>query len=346
MKKRIVWMMVLTLVVSLFCGQAWAEAGTAEDARYVAAVGYLSYLNMSEEEIATRLEAVIPANMYLREKGVLEFTQHLDVDSGIVLYDSLDAMLMGLTSGQVGAISVPSCTARYLCAVNDSVEQVSFYHREKAGEFAAELLSRFSNGYSFLFMGRNGDLRDRFDQAIAEMKADGTMDQLISKYITDAVAREEPEAVAFEKFEGDPIRVAVTGSLPPYDYVSADGTPAGFNTAVLSEIGKRLQINIELVQTDSVGRALALAQGRADAVFWARGLSEGDFDEGTYNMNAEERKAYSQAKAAMHTEEENKIMGILAQTISFERYAYRDRPEGTIITVPYYTDIEVLVVKK
>ena len=51
------------------------------------------------------------------------------------------------------------------------------------------------------------------------------------------------------------------------DYVAANGTPAGFNTAVLAEIGKRLERNIELVQVNSVGRALALAQGNVDVAF-------------------------------------------------------------------------------
>ena len=106
------------------------------------------------------------------------------------------------------------------------------------------------------------------------MKEDGTLQKLIDEYIIKASDGGEPVAIAFEKFEGDPIRIAVTGSLPPMDYVAADGTFAGFNTAVLAEIGKRLQKNIELVQVDSIGRALALSEGTVDVVFWTRGLSE------------------------------------------------------------------------
>ena len=75
--------------------------------------------------------------------------------------------------------------------------------------------------------------------------------------------------VAFEKFEGaETIKVAVTGDLPPIDYVAADGTPAGFNTAILAEIGKRLKVNIELMNVESGARAAALSSKRADVVFW------------------------------------------------------------------------------
>ncbi|MBQ4401303.1 MAG: hypothetical protein II832_03970, partial [Synergistaceae bacterium] len=43
---------------------------------------------------------------------------------------------------------------------------------------------------------------------------------------------------------------------------------AGFSTAVLAEIGKRLGLNIELMNVESGARSAALASGRADVVFW------------------------------------------------------------------------------
>ena len=61
----------------------------------------------------------------------------------------------------------------------------------------------------------------------------------------------------------------MTGDLPPLDYVSADNKPAGFNTAVLSEIGNRILKNIELINIDSGSRAAALASKQVDVVFWA-----------------------------------------------------------------------------
>ena len=60
----------------------------------------------------------------------------------------------------------------------------------------------------------------------------------------------------------------MTGDLPPLDLVLADGTPAGFNTAVLSEISKRINKNIELVTIESNARAAALTSGTVDVVFW------------------------------------------------------------------------------
>jgi ABC-type amino acid transport substrate-binding protein len=148
------------------------------------------------------------------------------------------------------------------------------YHPEKATGISELAISTLSDGYSFMMKEENAALRDEFDAQITAMKEDGTLQKLIDEHIIKVSEGGEPEAIAFEKFEGNPIKVAVTGSLPPMDYMAADGSFAGFNTAVLAEIGKRLQKNIELVQVDSIGRALALSEGTVDVVFWTRGASE------------------------------------------------------------------------
>ena len=162
----------------------------------------------------------------------------------------------------------------------------------------------------------------------------------------DTAESGEPEAIEFEQFEGDPIKVAVTGSLPPMDYVAADETPAGFNTAVLAEIGKLLGKNIELLQVDSVGRALALSQGNVDVVFWTRGPSEVLAKDGIKSMSDEEVVEFLQEKEANYTEEENAIMSALRDSLPRDVFMKRDMPEGTVTTAPYYSDLNVIVTLK
>lgn len=75
--------------------------------------------------------------------------------------------------------------------------------------------------------------------------------------------------VALEIFAGaETIKVGVTGDLPPLDLILANGQPAGFNTAMVSEIGRRIGKNIELMQIDSDARAAALTSRQIDVVFW------------------------------------------------------------------------------
>ena len=341
MKKLVFMALVLLLALSVLTVSALAEEKDSGGA-----IGYISFLNLSEEQIMARREGERPAFKYLEEHGVLESAEQGIPRTHMIPYDSLDAMLMGLLSGEINAIEVPDCTAKYLCAVNDRVKQAVFFHPEKADEFSQDLIGWLGSGYSFMMLEKNSGLRDQFDQAIEAMKADGTLEELVRVHITEAARSGKPEAVNFEAFDGEPIRVAVTGSLPPMDYVAEDGSFAGFNTAILAEVGKRLEKNIELVQTDSVGRALALAQGKVDVVFWSRGASEAEVTSGAPSMNKEEFEAFIQEKRAKQTEEETAIMSGLNSVSPFEEYWSRDMPEGTITTALYYTDMNVSVILK
>lgn len=115
--------------------------------------------------------------------------------------------------------------------------------------------------------GRN--LQARVNEAIDALRSDGTLDALQECYL-DPTGDAELLPVEFETFpeSDETIRVVVTGDLPPIDYIEADGTPAGFNTAVLAEIGRRLEVNIELVSMQTGSRTMALMSNAADAVFW------------------------------------------------------------------------------
>ena len=163
-------------------------------------------------------------------------------------------MLLALDSGLIDGACMPEFTGKYLLARNADL---------KAGMF------EFSNVKESYYLGfyNNAELRDRVNEALSVMKADGTLYALQEKYLTDLAA--DPVPVTFETFDGAPtIRVAVTGDLPPMDYTAEDGSPAGFNTALLSELGKRLKVNIEITSIDSSARTLALTSGTVDVIFW------------------------------------------------------------------------------
>ena len=127
----------------------------------------------------------------------------------------------------------------------------------------------FSNTKECYYLGfyNNAQLRDRVNEALSDMKADGTLQTLQAQYTKDAL--NDPAPVEFEVFEGaQTLRVGVTGDLPPVDYVAEDGSPAGFNTALLSELGKRLKVNIEILNIESGARTISLTSGAADVIFW------------------------------------------------------------------------------
>ena len=100
------------------------------------------------------------------------------------------------------------------------------------------------------------------------MEREGVIGILARDFITGPSSI-NPPAVEIAKFDdAETINVAITGDQPPLDYIAEDGTPAGFNVAMLAEIGRRLHVNVRPVIVETSSRAIALKSGRADVVFW------------------------------------------------------------------------------
>lgn len=263
----------------------------------------------------------------------------------IVYYDTLDAMLMALNAGAIGSMELYQSVGHYLCATNDNLMLGMSYDLSKErNAFAQRVFSTIlGNDFAFLMLEKNADLRDKFNEAIASMKADGTLDRLVKEQIEDMIASLVTAPITMPVADGArTIRVAVTGALPPMDYVAADGTPAGFNTAVLAEIASRTGLNIELVVVDSIGRAAALASGTVDAVFWTRTSAE---DARIRALSEAEHQAEKAKMEAVLTEEEiavfERIPAIAENPVS--AYNSADMPEGTITTDAYYSDVFIPV---
>ncbi len=338
-------------------------------------IGTLSLLNMTEEQYAAYVDArKLTGNQMVKEgyaessEGGKEAPQGGSPEGeppegapeggpegeppedapkkgidNVIYYDTLDALLMALNAGDIDGIDIYQSVARYLCATNDNLEMLAKYDTDKERNTFAELVQNGinGNGFDFLMMEDNATLRDEFNDAIADMKADGTLDRLVKEQIDDLIDGGEIKAVEMPKFDGaETIKVAVTGALPPMDYVAADGMPAGFNTAVLAEIANRIDKNIELVVVDSLGRAAALASGAVDAVFWTRTNSEA---QARAASTEEERQAKRTEMQAGMTEEEIKLMDEIEEHIDFSSYGTVDMPDGTIVTEPYFSDVLVLV---
>lgn len=177
-------------------------------------------------------------------------------EASFKFYGNFQTMLMALNSGEIDELSVSQPVAEYLIAENPEI-MVSCAARITGASFV------------FGFKAEDGTaLRDKFNAALAEMRKDGTLDALTHKYCGNPGHDE----LASEKFETFPdaqtVSVAVTGDVPPLDYVAADGQAAGFNTAILAELGRRAKLNIKLVYVETDARTTALMSGRADCVYW------------------------------------------------------------------------------
>ena len=171
-------------------------------------------------------------------------------------YDSVMLMQLALNKGEIDVFAAPEFVGEYMLRKNPEYKMRAF------------LISKTPVALAFGFLEEKAALRDRFNKVLWAMGDDGTNGIIARDFISGPKAS-NPETVEFEKFDdAETIKIAVTGDMPPLDYVDAAGIPAGFNTAIIAEIGRRLHMNIELVNVETGARAMALKSGRADVVFW------------------------------------------------------------------------------
>ena len=247
MKKIFALLMICALCLVTGCGGSEGGDNKKPDADAgKIKLGMITRLNASEENFGEFMKQI-------------EDTLNVKIASHKpIFFDSLNAMQMALQSKQIDEISTYRSVARYMIAKDSRFEVLKDHSLE------------FVDSFCFALREDDTELKDSLNAVIKEMQDDGTLDRLTKEYITDINADNDPPAVELPHFDNAPaIKVAVTGDLPPLDFVSADGKPEGFNTAVLAEIANRMLRNIELVQVESGARAAALTSKQADVVFWA-----------------------------------------------------------------------------
>ena len=242
MKKIFVLLMILTLGLMTGCG----GEKTPPPAKNKATIGVIAHLNAGEERYNQVMSKL--------EKSYRPSKANLTAD--YKYFNNMRDMQLALDSGQIDMLSTYQSVADYMLQKNPDMEIVK---------------SERVMHDSFCFAVREGDtiLRNSLNKAIKAMQGDGTLEKLSKEYILDVKGGNEPPAVQIENIpDAETIKVAVTGDLPPFDLVLADGTPAGFSTAVLAEISKRINKNIELITVESAARASVLTSKIADVIFW------------------------------------------------------------------------------
>ena len=209
-------------------------------------IGVITHLNASEVEYNKIMQKLEKSYRPSKAKLSAEYKY----------FDKMNDMQMALDAKQIDMMSTYQCVAEYMIKQSDNKEILP------SEKFLSD---------SFCFAVREGDtaLLNDLNKAIKNMMDDGTLSNLSKQYSVELKDGAEPPAVPITHIDGaDTIKVAVTGDLPPFDMILADGKPAGYSTAVLAEISRRTGQNIEIVSVDSGARASILTSKGADVIFW------------------------------------------------------------------------------
>lgn len=217
------------------------------------------------QESNAKVGALMPIG--LDEEGYKRWTKDIAEVEGqpatynaptkVVFFNDLNSMLAALKAKQIDRFGTSKNVAEYIVARNDDVKIIDFNLKPILG-------------YSMAMQEKDSATVDEINKAITAMRDDGTLKKLVEDNIINL--KGDPVAVDIPKIDGAPtIKVAVTGDMPGMDCILANGTPAGFNVAFLSELSKRINKNFELVSISSDARGAALSSGQVDALFWVVG---------------------------------------------------------------------------
>ncbi len=265
-KKWISICVILCFVMLTACSKESAKGdGNSAQGVLPLKTGILARSAVSEEES----EKAIGEHTMSHVKGDMTFE--------LTFYDNMSSMLMALQAKDIYVMILADSVAEYIVAQNESLMI--------APEREGEGLNQNTASYQMMMKEEDTDIQQMFNDAIVELKKEGVIDGLIETHIKGHTDGSNPQSVEIPVIDGaDTVKVAVTGDLPPLDFVAADGIPAGFNMALLAEIAKKANINIEVIQVDTGARAAALTSDRADVIFWVNTNScavHGDIEKGS-----------------------------------------------------------------
>ena len=220
----------------------------------------------AKQETSGKVGALIPIG--LDEEGYKRWTENIAESEGrpagyvaprtVVFFNNLNEMIMALKSKQIDRFATSGRVGNYIVAHNDDLQLIDNNFKPIFG-------------YSMAMREENAAQIEEINKAITSMKEDGTLNKLVKEYIAD-LGKEDPAELAVPTIEGaETLKVAVTGDMPAMDCILANGAPAGFNVAFLTELSKRINKNFELVSITADARSSALAAGNVDALFWVVG---------------------------------------------------------------------------
>lgn len=174
----------------------------------------------------------------------------------ILSFNRATDVLAALRSGKIDGFASHQFAADYLLMRDTNITSIPIADIPIAGEAIMAVRSV------------DTVLKAQLDSAIIILKDNGTIDSLEEEWIKNLPAENEPTFKEIPLIEGAATYyVGVSGDMPPLDYVASDGFPAGFNVALLSEIGKILNVNFKFVSLETQARFTALASKKIDIVF-------------------------------------------------------------------------------
>ena len=179
--------------------------------------------------------------------GDADATAYEDEGSTVERYNKGSDAIQALKTGKIDCVIIDKQPAEAFVEKNDDAEE-----------------------YAICIAKDNTDLTDEFNKAIEELKADGTIDTIISNYIGDEAGEHPYETPEGTEYPNGKLTMATNAQFDPYEYYDGDqivGIDADIAKAICDKLGYELKI--EDMEFDAI--IAAVSSGKAD--FGAAGIT-------------------------------------------------------------------------
>ena len=219
--------------------------------------------------------------------GDSQASDAVNADSQMQRYNKGADAIQALKNGKIDCVVIDSLPAEKFVAANDDLKIVE-------GIFDTE-------EYAMCFKKGN-ELRDEFNTALAELKEDGTLDEIMSNYIGDEVGQHPYESPADVDRSNGTLTMATNAEFPPYEFHDGDkivGIDAEIAQAIADELG--MELEIEDIAFDSI--IPEIVSGKADMALAGMTVTE------DRKASVDFSDTYATASQMIIVKEDSKIAG-------------------------------------
>ena len=140
--------------------------------------------------------------------GDADATAYEDEGSTVERYNKGSDAIQALKTGKIDCVIIDKQPAEAFVEKNDDLKILD-------DTFDAE-------EYAICIAKDNTDLTDEFNKAIEELKADGTIDTIISNYIGDEAGEHPYETPEGTEYPNGKLTMATNAQFEPYEYYDGD----------------------------------------------------------------------------------------------------------------------------
>ena len=158
--------------------------------------------------------------------------------------------VQALTQGKIDCVVIDQQPAEAFVAVNDGLKILDQTFEPEE--------------YAICISKDNTELKDQIKGALAELKADGTIDSIIANYIGDDTKGQSPyESPADVSRDNGTLVVATNATFEPYEYME-NGEVVGIDIDIAQAICDKLGMELQVDNIEFDAIITAVQSGRAD----------------------------------------------------------------------------------